>query len=130
MSLPVLTSFSSEASEYINVQGESHIDFRTQCVIMTQRTWPPPPAICVISRFSTKLIVFQKDFWMSLGFKKANWIFEKLSNLYLIVLLISFFPPLLWLQQNIKPSWSNYSFELQNQAKRNTTTYKLHLIIH
>ena len=24
-------------------RGESHIDFRTQCVIMTQITWPPTP---------------------------------------------------------------------------------------
>ena len=66
---------------------------------MTQRTWPPtpypPPAICVISRFLTKSIVFQKNFWMSSGYKKANCIFEELSNLYLIVLLISFFPLLL-----------------------------------
>ena len=28
---------------YEFVRGESHIDFRTQCVIMTQITWPPPP---------------------------------------------------------------------------------------
>ena len=30
------------------IRGESHIDFRTQCVIMTQTRWPhfPPPISC------------------------------------------------------------------------------------
>ena len=60
-------------------------------------TPPRPAAICVISRFLTKSIVFQKCFWMTLGQKKTNCIFEVLSNLYLIVLLINFFPFVLWI---------------------------------
>ena len=47
------------------IRGESHISFRTHCVIITQRTWhppPPSPAICVISGFFTNLIFFQKNF--------------------------------------------------------------------
>ena len=90
------------------VRDESHINFRTHWVIITQRTWLPPllppprppslpPAICVTSRFSAKSIVFQKIFWLSLGYKRANCIFEELSNLYLIALLISFFPLILWI---------------------------------
>ena len=40
---------------------------------------------------------------MYLGYKKANGIFEERSNLCLIVLLISFFPLLLWITtENIK----------------------------
>ena len=53
--------------------------------------------------------------------KRANGIFEELPNLYLIVLLISFFPLLLRIKQKIEPSWRIYLFELQNQAKHNTT---------
>ena len=69
------------ASHYINFsskrgfRGESHIDFRTQYVIVTQVTWPPPcpprpypplSAICVISRFLTKLIVyFTYNCWLA-----------------------------------------------------------------
>ena len=40
------------------IRGESNIDFRTQCVIMTQQDDPPPPVMCVILRISTKSIVF------------------------------------------------------------------------
>ena len=58
---------------------------------------PLPPAICVISRFLTKLIVSQNIFWNVYAIKKANWIFEELSNLYLTVMLTSFFPRLLWI---------------------------------
>ena len=36
-------------------RGVSHINFRKECVIMTQIKWPPLPTVCVISRF---LIVF------------------------------------------------------------------------
>ena len=100
-----------------NILGESHIDYRKHWVIITQRTWAPPPAICVISRFLTKLIVFQKYFWMVLGYKRVNGILEELSNLYSIVLLILFFRGLLL---KIQPSWGNYLFQLQNQAKHNT----------
>ena len=63
----------------------------------TKNMTPLPSANYVISRFLTKSIVFQKIFWMFLGYKKANDIFEELSNLYLILLIISFFLLLLWI---------------------------------
>ena len=40
---------------FVLVRGESHIDFRTQPVIMMQITWPPHTAIGVISRFLTNV---------------------------------------------------------------------------
>ena len=46
----------------ILLSGESDVDFRTHWVIMTQGTRPPPPAISVIFRFLTKLIVVIKTF--------------------------------------------------------------------
>ena len=49
---------------------------------------------------------------MYLGYKKANAIFEERSNLYLIVLLISFFPLLLWIttenMKNFKKKAKNF----------------------
>ena len=58
-----------------------HIGCRTQCITMTQVTWPlKRPTICVISRFLTKSIVFQKLFQMSLTAKKADYIFEEISQ--------------------------------------------------
>ena len=88
-----------------------------------ERTWPPLilttppyPAVCVISRFSTKSIII----WISLGYEKATCIFKELLNLHLIVLLIIFIPLVMWLQQKIETSWSNYLFELQSQAEHNT----------
>ena len=61
-----------------------------------KRTWPfLPPAICIISRFFIKSIVFHiKTFRIK---KKENCIFDKMSKFYLIVLLISFFLLLLWI---------------------------------
>ena len=50
-----------------------------------------------------------------------NCILEELSNLCLIVLLISFLPLFCELQQKIEPSEKNYLFELQIQAEHNTT---------
>ena len=73
---------------------------------------PQTHAICVISRFFTKSIVFFR-------IKKVNYIFEELSNLCLTVLLISFFPPLLWITAGNR-TWRNYLFELQNQVEHNT----------
>ena len=40
------------------LRGESHIDFRTQSVIMTQTRRFPVPPICTTPRVSTKSIVF------------------------------------------------------------------------
>ena len=66
---------------------------------------------------------------MSSEKEKANCIFEELSNLYLIVLLISFFPPRLWITAETRTKLKN--FFIWNQAERNTTKIlKLHLIIH
>ena len=48
------------------------------------------PSICVNSRFFTKSIFFKKKKKSNaFRIKKANYIFEELSNLYFIVLLIS-----------------------------------------
>ena len=50
-------------ADRLKSKGESHITYRAQCVIMTQRTrHSPPSAICVISRFSEKSNIFQKMF--------------------------------------------------------------------
>ena len=96
------------------LRDESHIDFHTHCVIMTQRTWPP--ATCYLSHLQIfdKIDRFPKNVFR---IRKANCIFEELSNLCLIVLQISFYG----LQQKVEPSWRNYLFELQNQAENNTT---------
>ena len=77
--------------------GESHINFCMYSEIMTQKTWPP--SLCCLRHFQIfdKIDGFQKTFWMYLGYKKTNCFFEELSNLYLIVLLISLFPLLLWI---------------------------------
>ena len=88
----ILSDFSGNRRRRVVLRGESHIDFCTHYAIMAQRTWLP---ICVISRFSTKSIVFQKS--TAFRIKKSNCIFEELSNFCLIVLLISFFPLLLWI---------------------------------
>ena len=57
----------------------------------------PQPRQCYLPHFQifNKIDIFQKTFWISLEWKKANCFFEELSNLYLIVLLISFFRLLL-----------------------------------
>ena len=43
--------------------GVNHISILI-CIASQRRKEhdPPPPAICIISRFSTKLVVFQKNF--------------------------------------------------------------------
>ena len=81
----------------IEISGESHINFCTHWVIMTQRTWSPTP--CCLRQFQIfdKSDSFPKHFLNVFGIKQANCIFEELSNLYLIVLLISFIPLLLWI---------------------------------
>ena len=90
---------------------------------------PPPspfPSISVISRFSTKQIVFQK-FFECLYDKKANTIFEELSNLCLVVQLISSFPLLLWItvenQTNLKKSFilTPKSGGIQHHKRTNCT---------
>ena len=53
--------------------------------------------------------------------KKANCIFEELSNIYFIVLLIIFFILFCGLYQKLEPSWRNYLFELQDHAEHDTT---------
>ena len=83
------------------------------------------PAICVISRFSTKSIVFQKEFLNVFSIKKgklhlAAMNCNELSNLYWIVLLISFFLFFCGLEQKAEPNLRNYSYELQNQVEHNS----------
>ena len=68
-----------------------------------------------------KINNFPKNILSVCSIKKTNCIFEKLSNLYLIVLLISFFPLLLW---NTAENWIKLKkclFELQNQTELSTT---------
>ena len=98
------------------------IDFRAHCVIVTQRTWPPSP--CYLRHFPIfdKIDSFGKDFLNVLRIKRANCIFEELSNLYLIVLLISFFPLFCGLQQKIGPLiWTTKSGGTQNNKHINCT---------
>ena len=75
------------------------------CVIMTHRTWLSPNPANARFKIFNKIDIFQKIFWISLGWKKANSIFEEQSNLYLIVLLISFFPLLLWITAENRTTW-------------------------
>ena len=58
---------------------------------MTQKTWIP----LLVASFPIfdKIDSFPKKIWTPL----ANCIFEELSNLYFIVLLTSFFSPILWI---------------------------------
>ena len=103
-------------NDYFKLKGELHIHFRTHCVIMTWRTWPPTP--CYLRHFQIfeKFDVFQ-IFLNVFMTKKGNCIFKEISNLWLTVFQISFF---CGLQQNIEPNWRNYLFELQNQVEHNT----------
>ena len=78
--------------------GASHIP-----IFVRNASWwrklhnPPPPTICVISRFSTKSIFFKKIF------QKIVYIFEEPLNLNII--LFFFFSGF---QENIEPSRRNY----------------------
>ena len=51
----------------------------------------PAPATCVISRFSTKINSFLENVLNLINRKIADYIYQELSNLYLIVFLVSFF---------------------------------------
>ena len=101
--------------------GESHIDVHTHCAIMKQRTWPPVPCSLCHFQIFDKIDSFPKNFLNVFRIKKTNCIFEELSNLYLTVLLISFFPLLLWIAAENRTKLKNYLIKLENQAERNTT---------
>ena len=88
------------------------------------------PAICVISRFSTKSIVFQKEFLNVFSIKKGKLHLtamncNELSNLYWIVLVISFFPLLLWITAESRTKlmklfiWTTKSSRTQHQKQTN-----------
>ena len=115
------------------VRSESRIDFCTYCIIMMQRRWPLlslPPAICINFRFSTTLIFFQKKNLNVFRIKeKARYIFEELSNLHSVVLLISFFLPLLW--SNVENNQAEEIIYLNYKIRQNTKpqSCKLELII-
>ena len=90
------------------------------------------PAICVISRFSTKSIVFQKEFLNVFSIKKGKLHLtamncNELSNLYWIVLVISFFPLLLWITAESRTKlmklfiWTTKSSGTQHQKQTNCT---------
>ena len=95
---------------------------------MIQRTWHLPSAISVISRFLTKSIVFKKIILNVFRIKIANCIFEELSTLYLIVLLISFFPLLLWITAKNRTKlkklfiWTTKSGEAQHHKHKTYTS--------
>ena len=57
----------------------------------------PHPLLLRHFQIFIKIDSFPKIFLKLFRIKKTNDIFEGLSNLYLIVLLISFLPPLLWI---------------------------------
>ena len=83
--------------EILYLRGEPDINFCYHWVIMTLRTWST--ASCYLRHFQIfdKIDNFPKKFWMLWGWKKENFVFEELSNLYLIVLLNSFFSLHLWI---------------------------------
>ena len=103
-------------------RGESQIDFRTHNAIMTQRAWPPPTAPYYLrhSQIFDQINSFSKNFLNVFRIKKANCISVELSNVYLINLLISFFPLLLWITAKNRTKLKKL-YELQNQEKHNTT---------
>ena len=84
------------------------------------------PALTCLRHFQNfdNIDSFPKNFECIWG-EKANYIFEGLAALYLIILLISFFPSFCGLQQKIEPSWRNYLFQIQSQAEHNTTSKQI-----
>ena len=86
--------------------------------------------LSVIPRFSTKSIVFQKTFLNFLRFKLHHYIFEELSNLYSIVLLISFFPLHSWIVAENRTKLKKLFISTTKSGGTQTLqTYKLHLTI-
>ena len=85
--------FPEEDEKRIKRKGKNS-DFRTHYVIMTQKNMTPAP--CYLRHFQIfdKIGSFLKNF---LNIFRINCIFEELSNLYLILLLIILFPLLLWI---------------------------------
>ena len=58
------------------------------------KTMTPPPPPCYLRHFQIfdKIVSFPYKFLNVFRIRKANWIFEELSNLYLIVFLTHFMP--------------------------------------
>ena len=91
---------------------------------------PLLPVLSVIPRFSTKSIVFQKTFLNFLRCKLHHYIFEELSNLYPIVLLISFFPLHSWIVvENRTKLKKLLIWTTKSGGTQTLQTYKLHLTI-
>ena len=84
----------------LQVSGESHIDFRTQCLITTQITWHPHPVLYLW--FPN----FRQNF--SLTSKKVYYIKSLKNRLIYMQLLVSFFLFRCEIQEEIEPSWRNY----------------------
>ena len=76
--------------------GELRKEWITYRLHISKNMNDPAPAICVISRFFDKIDSFLEKFLNVFRIKKGNCIFEELPSWYLNVLLISFFPLLLW----------------------------------
>ena len=109
-----------EISCMVNLlRGESHIDFRTQCVLMTQITWSIPPTICVITRFLTKSIV---------TIKCLNALDNKryITSLNKHSCWLAFFLFHCWFQEKIDISWRN--FDLNNRLEIGSKITQMHRI--
>ena len=65
--------------------GNSHFDFRTQCVIMMQITRPRTPYYMRHFQIFDKIDSFLKNVSNVLGQKKVDYIFEESLHLYKIV---------------------------------------------
>ena len=100
------------------VFGVNHISVFVRIASKWRKEYGTPNP-CYLRYFQIlyKIDSFPKKIFFRI--KNVNYIFEELSNLYLTVLLISFFPCLLWITAGNR-TWRNYLFELQNQVEHNT----------
>ena len=94
-----------------------------------------PPAPCYLRHFQIfdKIDSFPKKFECLYNKRRqiAICTFGELSNLYLIVLLTSFFPLLLWItaeNRTIEPIWRNIYMNYKIRQNITPQTYKLYLI--
>ena len=111
------------------LRSESHINLRTHCVILTQRTWRPIPQLFASFLdfrrnwyFSKKY--FQNTFLNIFRIKKRKLYLWR-TNTNLIVLLISIFPLTLWITSENRTklknllSWTTKSDGIQHYKHTN-----------
>ena len=90
------------------IKGESHIDFRTQCVIMTQIQWHPPhPLLNSSFQIFDKIDSFLKHISNVLDSKKGR-IYLWRTFLFTYNCWLTFFLFRCGFQEEIEPSWRNY----------------------